>query len=497
MTSPAITKRQSFQLIAAFLLGAATVLAYAPFNLFLLAPLTLAGLILLWRDRTAKQSAPIGFAFGMGLFGFGVSWVYVSLHDYGGMHAVLAAIATLLFCAVLALLPGAAGFVQGKIPATPLKKSVFAVPALWTLFEWIRGWLFTGFPWLAAGYSQTPPSPLAGFAPILGVYGVSLLVMVSAGLLASLAKGRWKIPIGALSVVWLCGYGLRQIEWTQPVGEPTSVSLAQGNIPQEMKWQPEKIQSTLDLYRELVLQSKSRLIVLPETALPLFYHQVPDTYTDELAAHARTHDGAVLFGVPEYVAGEDEFYNSVFSADGKQSYRKVHLVPFGEFIPWGFDWALEILHIPLSDFSRGSPEQKPLEVAGQKVAVNICYEDAFGEEIIRQLPEATLLVNASNVAWFGDSIAPWQHMQMSQMRALETGRYMLRSTNSGLTAIVNERGQVVSHSAPFTRHVLTGQVQGFAGATPYVRWGNSISLALCALMLSFGLLSGYRRSHPH
>lgn len=509
VTSSARTKRPYFPLIAAFLLGAATVLAYAPFNFFWLPVLTLAALIRLWRGRTPKQAALIGFAFGLGLFGFGVGWVYVSLHDYGRMPAILAAIATFLFCAVLALFPGAAGFLQARVTLSTLTKSVVFIPALWAISEWARGWIFTGFPWLAVGYTQTPPSPLAGYAPILGLYGVSLSVMVSAGLLAWLF-GRWKDESGSwkqgvfspfilhpssllFAALWFVGFGLRQIAWTTPTGDPVSVSLVQGNVPQEMKWEPEQIKASLDIYRELTLQSESRLIVLPETALPLFYHQVPDSYTDELATRARANNGAVLFGVPEYVAGRDEFYNSVFTGDGKQAYRKVHLVPFGEFIPWGFDWVLEILHIPLSDFSRGSPDQKPLDVAGQKVAVNICYEDAFGEEIIRQLPEGTLLVNVSNVAWFGDSIAPWQHMQMSQMRALETGRFMLRATNSGLTAIINQRGEVVSYSTPFTRHVLTGEVQGFTGATPYIRFGNSLALAIVFVMLALALFRLARR----
>ncbi|HET6757547.1 MAG TPA: apolipoprotein N-acyltransferase [Burkholderiales bacterium] len=503
-TSAARTKRAYFPLITAFLLGAATALAYSPFGFFWLSLLTLAALIRFWRGRTTKQAALIGFAFGLGLFGFGASWVYVSLHDYGGMPAAIAALATFLFCAVLALFPGVVGFLQARVTLSSFAKSVVLIPALWTISEWVRGWIFTGFPWLAIGYTQTPPSPLAGYAPIFGVYGVSLAVMLSAGLLASLwkdegasRKGRGSFifhpSLFILAAIWLAGYGLRQIEWTHRTGEPISVSLLQGNIAQEMKWEPEQIKASLETYRELALQSKSRLIVLPETALPLFYHQLPDSYTDELAAHAQANNGALLFGVPEYVAGRDEFYNSVFTGDGKQAYRKVHLVPFGEFIPWGFDWVLEILHIPLSDFSRGSPDHKPLDVAGQKVAVNICYEDAFGEEIIRQLPEATLLVNVSNVAWFGDSIAPWQHMQMSQMRALETGRFMLRATNSGLTAIINQRGEVESYSTPFTRHVLAGEVQGFTGATPYIRFGNSLTLAIVFVLVALALFRLARR----
>jgi apolipoprotein N-acyltransferase len=529
----ALSRTDSFAastvLFSAVLLGAATVLAFAPFGFFSLAIVAPALLMLSWRAATPKQAALTGFLFGMGLFGFGVSWVYVSLHNYGEMPAPLAALATFLFCAVLACFPALVGFVQAKFALPPLARYVAFVPALWALSEWVRGWLLTGFPWLALGYSQTPPSPLAGYAPVLGVYGISLLVMMSAGVLAFLfTKGIRKEPSSLiphpsslsfilhpssfrftphssslkfvlhpslllLVALWLGGFGLRQIEWTQPVGEAVGVSLLQGNVAQEIKWEPAQIQHTLVLYRELALQSDTPLIIFPETALPLFYHQVPDSYTDELAEHANRNKGAMLIGVPEYVAGKDELYNSVVTADGKQRYRKVHLVPFGEFIPPGFDWVLEILHIPLSDFSRGSADQKPIEAAGQKIAVNVCYEDAFGEEIIRQLPEATLLVNVSNVAWFGRSIAPWQHAQISRMRAIETGRYMLRATNSGVTAIIAPDGEVVKSAPVFEQRVVVGNVRGYSGATPYVRFGNSLMLVIAGLLLACAVWPRFRR----
>jgi apolipoprotein N-acyltransferase len=453
-------------------------------------------LIIVWRGLRPREAAFVGFAFGLGLFCLGVSWVYVSLHNFGGMPAPLGALATFLFCALLACFPAFVGFAQARMGFSPFTNTIIIIPALWTLSEWVRGWLLTGFPWLALGYSQTPPSPLSGYAPVLGVYGISLLTIMSAGVLAFLFKKGIRNNASSLVAhpssllllaLWLVGYGLRHVEWTEPAGEPIAVSLLQGNIAQEIKWEREQVEDTLELYRKLALESNTPLIVFPETALPLFYHQVPDDYTDELAAHARKNNGAMLIGVPEYIAGKDELYNSVITADGKQTYRKVHLVPFGEFIPWGFDWVLEILHIPLTDFSRGRVEQKPIDAAEQKIAVNICYEDAFGEEIIRQLPEATVLVNVSNVAWFGRSIAPWQHAQMSQMRSAETGRYMLRATNSGVTAVINERGNIIESAPVFEQRVVVGKVQGFSGATPYVRWGNTVIVALCGLLLVLGV----------
>jgi apolipoprotein N-acyltransferase len=485
-------------LFAAFVLGAASVLGFAPFHLFPLPMATLALLFHLWRHHPhARAGALLGFCFGLGFFLAGVSWVYVSMHDFGAMPMPLAVLATLLFCAVLSLFPALAGWLQMYI-AHPTLRFALAAPALWTLLEWARGWVFTGFPWLAFGYSQVPDSPLAGYAPLAGVYGVSLAVALSAGwaLLAWHARGGRRIAWAvAIVLMWGAGYGAKQIEWTQPFGEPLTVSLLQGNIPQDMKFREDRLAFTLDTYAGLARESSGRLIVLPEIALPLFYHNVPRDYLDRLAERARANGGDILIGLPERV-GENDYYNSVlsFGSAPTQRYRKSHLVPFGEFVPLKplLGEIIAALSIPLSDFSRGAAQQQPLQVAGQRVAVNICYEDAFGEEIIRQLPQATLLVNVSNVAWFGRSIAPYQHLQISQMRALESGRTMLRATNTGMTAIIDARGQVVQSLPEFTTAALHSTAQGMQGATPYVRWGNWPALLLIGLMLAVAWL-GKRR----
>jgi apolipoprotein N-acyltransferase len=289
-----------------------------------------------------------------------------------------------------------------------------------------------------------------------------------------------------LAALWIGGYALQQVEWTAPSGPPIKVSLLQGNVAQDLKWREDRVRPTLERYLELARASDGRLIVLPETALPLFLGDVPPDYLAALAAVGRERNGDVLVGVPERPARR-EYYNSVVSlgAAPAQAYRKVHLVPFGEFIPLrpALEWIVNVLAIPLMDFTRGSAEAQPLAVAGERVAVNICYEDAFGEEIIRQLPQATLLVNVSNVAWFGRSLAPRQHLQISQARALETGRYMLRSTNTGVTAIIDHRGEVVKAAPEFETAIVSGEVRGRSGATPYVRWGN-LPVVLLALALA-------------
>lgn len=483
-----------WQFLAALLLGLASVAGFAPFYLYPLPILTLAGLLALWRRAPGRRAAALlGFAFGLGFFGAGVSWVYVSLHDYGAMPLPLALLATLLFCAFLALFPAAVGLLQALLPASRTVRALLIVPALWVLAEWVRGWLFTGFPWLAMGYSQVPGSPLAGFAPVLGVYGLSLAVLLAAGLLFRLAGGGWRYAVPGLLLLAGAGYGLQQVEWTHPVGAPVTVSLLQGNIPQELKWRPDRVRATLDAYAKLALASPSRLIVLPETAIPLFFRDIPPGYLEMLARHARQNRGIILFGVPEYERrdGAEAYYNSVVGIGGGavQGYRKYHLVPFGEYIPLKplFGWIIHVLHIPLSDFSPGARVQRPLAAAGQRVAVDICYEDAFGREIIRQLPAATLLVNVSNDAWFGDSIAPYQHLQISQARALESGRYMLRATNTGVTAIVDQRGRVVRRLPEFVSAALDGTAQGFAGRTPYAAWGNRLVLVLLGGLLAAGI----------
>ncbi len=483
---------------AAALLGAISVAAFAPLGAFPLVWLTVAGLFWLLRNAMRPRDGfALGFAFGFGWFGVGTSWVYVSLSVFGGLPSPLAALATALFCALLATFPATAGaaFVRWRPSGQLAQAATFA--ALWALFEWLRTWVLTGFPWLALGYSQTPPSPFAGYAPLLGVHGVSLLVALFAALLVATGCAptcaRRLVP-GTLAIALLGGgVALRQQEWSVAQGAPLSVALLQGNVEQDLKWRPERLTDSLAIYTALMREHPATLTVLPETAIPAFFEQLPPEYIEPMLTHALAQGGDVLFGI---VVGAGERYANAALSLGSaptQLYAKSHLVPFGEFVPPGFQWFLDMMRIPMSNFMPGPDRQPPLAIAGQKVAVNICYEDVFGAEIIRALPEATLLVNLSNTAWFGDSLAQPQHLQIARMRAMETGRPMLRATNTGMTGVVRPDGSVQAVLPPFTRDALVVEVQGYAGTTPYVRWGNGAFIASAFALLA---AAAFARKRP-
>ena len=478
----------------ALLAGAATVLAFAPFGQYPVAFVTFAVLVHLWRRAAPRACFWIGFAFGMGLFVAGVSWVFVSLSRFGGMPAPLAAFATLCFCVLLALFPAGAGWLQARIPARDTLRATLVIPAAWVLAEWLRSWVLGGFPWLSAGYAAVG-WPVQGLAPVAGVFGLSFVTLMLAGLLWILFAGRRRwIPVTAIVAILGLTQALRHVEWTQPEGSRFPVALLQGNIAQDLKFQPERYARILETYARLVEETRARLIVLPETALPRLHDRVDPAYYERLQRAAGRNGGDLILGVP-YHDPYGRYFNSVVTlgTSPRQVYHKRHLVPFGEFVPPGFAWVMRWLSIPYSDFSAGDARQPPLAVAGQRVAINICYEDAFGDEIIRQLPQATLLVNVSNVAWFGDSLAPAQHLQIAQLRAVETGRMHLTATNSGVTAAIDRDGTALLRLPQFEEGRLVAAVQGYTGATPYVRFGDWPAILLAVLVLCAATVLGLRR----
>jgi apolipoprotein N-acyltransferase len=494
--SPAAPRSFRFAPCAiAFAAGAASVPAFSPWGVAPLAIVALALLVELWlRHDSPRAGALLGFCFGLGLFGAGVSWVYVSMHRFGGMPLPLAALATLVFCAYLALFPALTGWLQAKLRAGPVIRAALVIPALWTVSEWLRGWLFTGFPWLALG-SAFASGPLAGFAPLFGAHGVSLVASACAGLLWSIvrARRRW-LAVAALALVLALGAALRTLEWSVPAGAPFQASLLQGNVPQDLKFDPARYALTLETYARLAEGSSAKLIVLPETAVPRFLDRVDPAYLARLEAAARRNGGDLLLGVPYRTSNED-YYNSVVSlgVSPRQIYSKIHLVPFGEFVPPGLGALVRAMAVPLSDFSRGDANQHTLAVAGQRVAPNICYEDVFAAETARDLPAATLLVNLSNVAWFGDSLAPGQHLQIARLRAIETGRMHLTATNTGITAAIGRDGQVLTRLPQFVEGRLDVEVQGYSGATPYSRGRDWPVLVLALVVLTAVALRMRRR----
>jgi apolipoprotein N-acyltransferase len=502
----------------AVIAGALAVPAYAPLYAWPLVIISLVGLFGLWQRSTSPAHASaIGFAWGLGLFLVGVPWLYVSLHTYGDMPAPLAAIAIFLFCAYLSLFPALAGYVQAKIRCGPIWRLVLLMPAAFVAAEAFRGWFVTGFPWLIAGYTQTPgfaPAPLAGLAPLFGVFGISLVLAMTAGavvlgsarlstVVPTARLRRWLFTAGA--VVWGLAPLLGRVEWTAPSAAPVAVSLLQGNVPQNLKWREDQAAASLENYLQLVEQSRGKLIVLPETALPFMLDRLPPSVTAAMASRARTNGGDVLLGVVFRDAspaadGNQRYFNGAvaFGTSPIQQYAKHHLVAFGEFVPPLFSWVYRWLKIPLSGFTPGAEVQPPMQIGGHTVAVNICYEDAFGAEIVRSLPAAELLINMSNMAWFGTYLAADQHAQLSQMRALESGRWMLRATNTGVTAAINDKGEIVASLPQFSRGVLEVSATPMRGATPYSRWRDWPILMLVAiLIIGSGLAARYWGEYSH
>ena len=500
----------------AFAAGAATVFGYAPFGFAGVPIIAVALLLCMWHASAQPRAAAwLGFLFGVGLFGVGSSWVYIALNTFGEMPLVVAAIGTAIWTAYLALWPAIVGWLATRWTAPGSLPRALAAAALWTLAELLRGTGYTGFPWLALGYAQLPlapqsASPLAGYAAAGGVWLVTLASLLCAAALA-LAIDAFAAPRRARALALLLGgvaiagggAALSQVEWTAAVGEPLAISLVQGNVPQDVKFDPAVRDATLDLYTDLAQASRGRLIVLPESAFPMFADEVPESALMRVQRIAGDRNGDMLVGMfttePALPGQADiRYYNSVVSlgTNEVQLYRKRHLVPFGETIPLEpvVGWFIRsVLAIPLANQTSGDPGQKPLALAGQRVAVNICYEDAFGGELRLQAAEATLLVNVTNDAWYGRSLAAEQHNQIAAMRALELGRPMLRATNTGITSAIDHRGRELARLPWYTRGILEIELQGRAGLTPYVRWGDAPVLALVALLLLAAVLAARRR----
>ena len=470
-------KSLPFPLVLFFsaLVGALLPLAFAPFAIWPLAIILPAVLLVLADSNyTNKQVILIGFGFGLGCFGFGVYWIYNSLHDFGMAQPIVSGAITVLMIFILSAFPALTLLAWKWIQRRIGRQSIWLVPILWFTFEWFRGWGFTGMPWLSLGYALGE-SPLAGFVPLIGVYGLSAIsILVSVALIQVVLYKAYRFA-SLVVLVFASGYGLQHIEWTEQQSKSLDVTIVQGNIPQEMKWQSDQSENILNIYwDETEKYWNSDLIVWPETALPGQFENIRHSILSFLSKEASDNDSHILTGLLMSDKANRKSHNSMLLLGGgldenEVIYHKRHLVLFGEYYPmrWLLDLMSHLINIPYSDLQAGPYEQPLMKVRGLSLGVSICFEDVFSRDIMLSIPQANILVNASNDAWFGDSLAAHQHLQMAQMRSLETGRAMVRSTNTGVSAFIDFKGRIIQKTEQFKTLSIIETMTGRTGITPF------------------------------
>ncbi|KAF3981532.1 MAG: apolipoprotein N-acyltransferase [Methylococcales symbiont of Hymedesmia sp. n. MRB-2018] len=471
------------------LAGACLTLAFAPFDYSYLVIVSLIFAFLSWLECSPNRAALRGFLYGFGLFACGISWVYISVHDYGGASALGALLLTVLIICFWSLFPALTAFISSKLFSSKYSNQyIFIFPSVWMFIEYFRGtWFINGFPWLQIAYTQLY-SPLKGYIPIIGSYGTGFFLALTAAMLVAAYKKQiaYKLVLIYIVLIWGGGSVLQTVRWTKVIGEEINVALIQGNVAQDQKWLPENRLKTLLDYQHLTEQNwDADIIIWPESAIPAYLSQAKESYINPLSAQAKLHNTTLIVGLPA-LGKKNEHFNTVLAL-GKQEgrYNKNHLLPFGEYLPLqpASGFILKLLNISLGSFSSGGSEQKLLQAAGYPFATSICYEDAFASEALNTMPEAAFLVNVTNDAWFGDSLEPHQHMQIAQMRALETGRYMLRVTNTGITAIVAPDGLIDNRVPSFKQTVLKGSIFPMGGMTFYARLGDEVIMLVLAFFI--------------
>ncbi len=473
-----------------FLTGAILMLSFAPVGWYPLALALCLPVLLVFYRCPPRQAAWIGFAFGAGLFLTGTHWLYVSIHVVGQAPLILAILLMLVLVVIMAFYYAATGWVISRLSGGNPWRFLAVAPAAWVTAEWLRGWFMSGFPWMTLGYTQIDSS-LAGFAPIAGVFGVSLMLMISASasLMMLLSYGGTRIALLVVAVSpWLAGAALKSIDWTEVSGPAVRTTIVQGGVSQERKWLREQFRPTLDLYRTSLLENnESDLVIWPEVAIPAVLDQV-EGFVSILQEDVVASNTTLLFGILERDAALENVYNSVVAigGEGRQVYRKRHLVPFGEYFPvpkFVREW-MRMMSLTYSDIAPGEDVQPLITLPdGNQLSVAICYEDAYAAEHLYAFPDATILVNVSNDAWFGDSIAPHQHLQIARMRALEAGRYVVRATNNGISAFIGPGGSLIETGPQFEYVSMSYDVVPRTGMTPYTNVGNWPVILLTLVVL--------------
>ncbi len=486
--------------LLALALGAIYPAAFAPVGIYIIPFLSLAGLFYLCHKTNATQTFILSYLFGFACFGVGVSWLHISINLFGGVNLAGALFFTYMLIAFLALFPACFMWLGKTLFAN---SAIYAFPFLWVIAEWTRGWAFTGFPWLNAGTSQTD-SLLASLIPVFGDYGVSLLVALVATSIVIIFIGRRLQKLFATAFIIISAVSaslLGTMQWSKPVDEAMDVVLLQAAIPQAIKWLPQQRQPTLELYSELTRPYWDYDIVLwPETAIPSVYHRADD-FIERITIDKANKQSVFMSGIAYQDLQTRQYYNSILLIDdGHRFYHKQQLVPFGEYLPLKslLDNVLRFLQIPMSDFSPGDDSMKIIETGKAVLGMSICYEDAYSSQIRKSMPAAELLVNVSNDAWFGDSLAPHQHLQIARVRAMENERFMLRATNTGISAIIDPKGNIAASSPQFAPHALTGTIRRYQGATPFSQWGNVPVLgSSCLALLLLAIVVIRKRAVRH
>lgn len=482
--------------LLALIAGAILPLAFAPFNWYPIAFISPAVLFFVIEHSTSRQALYRGFYFGVGLFGVGASWIYISIHRFGNANLLLAMLITAIFVAILALFPALQSYLYRRwfTKKSMVIRALLAFPALWVSWEWIRSWLFTGFPWLFLGTTQIN-SPLRGYIPWIGVYGASLLTVVISGTIAILFfYKRYQTKIVSVLIMvclLISGQLLVHKSFMTTEGETRTVSLIQGNISQDIKWDLSKVMHILSVYKDETLKHiSSNIIVWPEAAIPVYQEQVVD-YLKGLNALAELHQVTLIFGIPVHQADTQEVFNGMMVlGNGQGIYLKRHLVPFGEYIPlksW-FNNLMRYFDIPMSDLSKGPKHPGLMFADDVPFAAFICYEIAYSNDVLKNVVNKAFIVVISDDSWFGHSAAASQQLQMAQMRALETGRYILYSTNTGVTAIINPQGQISKMIPKDIQMVLSGKISLVTGNTPLMHWRYYPISIVILMMLLIALL---------